>query len=299
MSTPTGSRAAATTGRRVAGPGAFRGAGHAAQRRAAARRPRPPAPGAGWADDDLVRAARPGPPHRPRRAGRARAVRHLLGLHRCRPSPTGLRPSLRRPAAAREPPRWDGSGCWRPRPSPCSAWWPCSSPSSAASGWPWAGSRAGAGIPAALVSTLLGTWAFVALALLLGGHRARRGRARPGEPRLGGAAGAGRGRRRLAPSSPPASPPAALLPSAALGDSLRAALLDGHALVGAWLVMLLWALAATCPGLAAVPLERLTTWARDVLGPGGRRSGHRGAAYPRDVTSAPPATAPASRSVAT
>ena len=36
-----------------------------------------------------------------------------------------------------------------------------------------------------------------------------------------------------------------LLPSAALGDSLRAALAGNGALPGAWLVMTVWAVAAT------------------------------------------------------
>ncbi len=36
-----------------------------------------------------------------------------------------------------------------------------------------------------------------------------------------------------------------LLPSAALGDSLRAALVEGRALPGGWLVLAVWAVTAT------------------------------------------------------
>ena len=45
-----------------------------------------------------------------------------------------------------------------------------------------------------------------------------------------------------------------LLPSGALGDSLRAALLHGQVRVGEWLVMLVWAVAAS------VLASRLFRW---------------------------------------
>lgn len=102
-----------------------------------------------------------------------------------------------------------------------------------------------AGIPAALVSTLLGTWAFVALALLLAGTVRAEGVLALANLvwvlllAMGGVV--------VDSTQLPAglASVVALLPSAALGDSLRAALLDGQVLVGAWLVMLAWAVAAT------------------------------------------------------
>jgi ABC-2 type transport system permease protein len=110
------------------------------------------------------------------------------------------------------------------------------------------------GIPAAVVATLLGTWAFVALALLLGGTVRAEGvlalanLAWVALLALGGVVVASS---RLPPGL---SHLAELLPSGALGDSLRAAFLHGHARVGEWLVMLLWAL------LASVLASRLFRW---------------------------------------
>jgi ABC-2 type transport system permease protein len=102
-----------------------------------------------------------------------------------------------------------------------------------------------AGIPAALVSALLGTWAFVALALLLGGTVRAEGVLALANLvwvlllALGGVVVAG--------SRLPGTlgPLVELLPSGALGDSLRAALMHGQARLGEWLVLLVWALAAS------------------------------------------------------
>ena len=101
------------------------------------------------------------------------------------------------------------------------------------------------GIPAAVVSLLLGTWAFAALALLLGGTLRAEGVLAVANLlwvallALGGVVVAG--------SELPDRFASALavLPSAALGDSLRAALVEGRVLPGAWLVMTVWALVAT------------------------------------------------------
>ena len=101
------------------------------------------------------------------------------------------------------------------------------------------------GIPAVVVSTLLGTWAFVALALLLGGTVRAEGVLALANLvwvlllALGGV---------VVPTDrlpDGLEPLVALLPSAALGDSLRAALLHGQALLGEWLVMAVWGVVAT------------------------------------------------------
>lgn len=101
------------------------------------------------------------------------------------------------------------------------------------------------GIPLAIVSTLLGTWVFVALALLLAGTVRAEGVLALANLvwvlllALGGVV--------VATDRLPAGLASlvGLLPSAALGDSLRAALLHGQALVGEWLVLAVWAAAAT------------------------------------------------------
>lgn len=110
------------------------------------------------------------------------------------------------------------------------------------------------GIPAAVAATLLGTWAFVALGLLLGGTLRAEGVLALANLvwvallALGGLVVAsaqlpgGLGR------------VADVLPSGALGESLRAALLHGQARLGAWAVLALWAAAASA--LAA----RLFRW---------------------------------------
>ena len=101
------------------------------------------------------------------------------------------------------------------------------------------------GIPAAVVSLVLGTWAFAALALLLGGTLRAEGVLAVANLlwvallALGGVVIAGTELPERFASV------VALLPSAALGDSLRAALVEGRVLPGAWLVMTGWALAAT------------------------------------------------------
>ncbi|QGN57196.1 ABC transporter permease [Nostocoides sp. HKS02] len=101
------------------------------------------------------------------------------------------------------------------------------------------------GIPAALVSTLLGTWAFVALALLLGGTLRAEGVLALANLiwvallGLGGVVVSGTELpRSLAPF-------VELLPSGALGDGLRGALVSGQARLGDWLVLAAWALVAT------------------------------------------------------
>jgi ABC-2 type transport system permease protein len=101
------------------------------------------------------------------------------------------------------------------------------------------------GIPAAVLSLLLGTWAFAALALLLGGTLRAEGVLAIAN--LLWVALLGLGGVVVAGSELPDRYAAivSLLPSAALGDSLRAALVEGRALPMAWLVLVLWAFAAT------------------------------------------------------
>jgi ABC-2 type transport system permease protein len=111
----------------------------------------------------------------------------------------------------------------------------------AALGW----EPAARGIPSALVCTALGAWAFVALALLLGGAVRAEGVLALANLvwvallALGGVVVAG--------SELPDrfGPLVELLPSAALGDSLRAALVSGRARPGEWLVLAAWAIVAT------------------------------------------------------
>lgn len=106
-----------------------------------------------------------------------------------------------------------------------------------------------AGLPAAALSLLLGTWAFVAIALLLAGTLRAEGVLALANLvwvallALGGVV--------VEAARLPAGPGrvAGLLPSSALGDSLRAALLDGQVRLGAWLLLALWA--AVASGLAA------------------------------------------------
>ena len=101
------------------------------------------------------------------------------------------------------------------------------------------------GIPAALVALVLGTWAFTALALLLGGTLRAEGVLAVAN--LVWVALLGLGGVVVAGTELPDGFAAVLraLPSAALGDSLRAALVDGRAAPGAWLVLVAWALGAT------------------------------------------------------
>lgn len=101
------------------------------------------------------------------------------------------------------------------------------------------------GVPAALVSVLLGTWAFVALALLLGGTLRAEGVLALANLvwlvllALGGVVIAG--------SELPDrfAPVVALLPSAALGDSLRVALVHGSVSLSDWAVLVVWGALAT------------------------------------------------------
>jgi ABC-2 type transport system permease protein len=101
------------------------------------------------------------------------------------------------------------------------------------------------GAPAAVLTTLLGTWAFVALALLLAGTVRAEGVLALANLvwvlllALGGVVVP---TRRLPEGL---SAVVELLPSAALGDGLRSALVLGQPLVGAWLVLAVWAAIAT------------------------------------------------------
>ena len=126
------------------------------------------------------------------------------------------------------------------------------------------------GIPAALVALVLGTWAFAALALLLGGTLRAEGVLAVAN--LLWVAMLGLGGVVVAGTELPDQFATVLrvLPSAALGDSLRAALVDGHAAPGAWLVLTAWALGGDAGGATVLPLERLTV--RAGLGPAARRS---------------------------
>ena len=101
------------------------------------------------------------------------------------------------------------------------------------------------GIPAAVVALVLGTWAFTALALLLGGTLRAEGVLAVAN--LVWVALLGLGGVVVAGTELPDGFARVLtvLPSAALGDSLRAALVDGRATPGAWLVLAGWALVAT------------------------------------------------------
>jgi ABC-2 type transport system permease protein len=101
------------------------------------------------------------------------------------------------------------------------------------------------GVPAAVVTALLGTWAFVALALLLAGSVRAEGVLALANLvwvlllALGGV---------VVPTRRLPDALAAvveLLPSAALGDGLRSALVLGQAHLSAWLVLVVWAAAAT------------------------------------------------------
>ena len=130
-----------------------------------------------------------------------------------------------------------------------------SAPSGAALGW----EPALRGIPAAVVSLVLGTWAFTALALLLGGTLRAEGVLAVANLvwvallGLGGVVVAGtelpgRGSRRCS----------GLLPSAALGDSLRAALVDGQAAPRALARPDRVGTGRHAAGAPVLPLERLT-----------------------------------------
>jgi ABC-2 type transport system permease protein len=101
------------------------------------------------------------------------------------------------------------------------------------------------GIPAAVVGLVLGTWAFAALALLLGGTLRAEGVLAVAN--LIWVALLGLGGVVVAGTELPDRLASVLtvLPSAALGDSLRTALVDGAAAPGAWLVLTGWALLAT------------------------------------------------------
>ena len=95
-----------------------------------------------------------------------------------------------------------------------------------------------AGVPAAVVSVLLGTWAFVALALLLAGTV--RAEAVLALANLVWVALLALGGVVVARTELPAGLAGVVrwLPSAALGDAVRAALVDGAASPAAWAVLL-------------------------------------------------------------
>lgn len=101
------------------------------------------------------------------------------------------------------------------------------------------------GIPAACVALVLGTWAFTALALLLGGTLRAEGVLAVAN--LLWVALLGLGGVVVAGTELPDrfASVVRVLPSAALGDSLRAALVEGRVAAGAWLVLAAWALVAT------------------------------------------------------
>ncbi|HEV7196045.1 MAG TPA: ABC transporter permease [Pedococcus sp.] len=111
----------------------------------------------------------------------------------------------------------------------------------AALGW----APVAAGAAPAVVSTLLGTWAFVALALLLGGTVRAEGVLALAN--LVWLALLGIGGVIVSGTELPGTfaPIVELLPSGALGDSLRGALVSGQARLGDWLVLIVWALVAT------------------------------------------------------
>jgi ABC-2 type transport system permease protein len=101
------------------------------------------------------------------------------------------------------------------------------------------------GAPAAALTTLLGVWAFVALALLLAGTVRAEGVLALANLvwvlllALGGVVVP---TRRLPEGL---ATVVELLPSAALGDGLRSALVLGQPRVGAWVVLVVWAAVAT------------------------------------------------------
>ena len=101
------------------------------------------------------------------------------------------------------------------------------------------------GIPAAVVALVLGTWALTALALLLGGTLRAEGVLAVAN--LIWVALLGLGGVVVAGTELPEGFATGLTvrPSAALGDSRRAALVDGRAAPGPWLVLTAWALVAT------------------------------------------------------
>lgn len=101
------------------------------------------------------------------------------------------------------------------------------------------------GVPAALLTLVLGTWTFVALALLLAGTVRAEGVLALAN--VIWVALLGLGGLVVAASEVPSAlePFVRLLPSAALGDGLRTALVDGAADPRAWVVMVAWGSLAT------------------------------------------------------
>ena len=122
------------------------------------------------------------------------------------------------------------------------------------------------GIPAAVVSLVLGTWAFAALALLLGGTLRAEGVLAVANLLWVALLGPRRCRRRRAPSCPTrcasvvACCPRRRSATACAPRSSRA-----ECLPGAWLVMTVWALVGHRARATVLPLERLTV--RTGLGP--------------------------------
>ena len=101
------------------------------------------------------------------------------------------------------------------------------------------------GIPAAVLTTLLGTWAFVALALLLGGTVRAEGVLALAN--LFWVVLLALGAVVVPLDRLPAAlqPLAAALPSGALGEGMRAALAGGRGDASAWLVLTVWGALAT------------------------------------------------------
>ena len=127
--------------------------------------------------------------------------------------------------------------------------------------------RAARGIAAScplLVSLLLGSATFVALALLLAGTL--RAEAVLALANLVWVLLLGLGTAACRPTGCPEPSRASrrLLPSGALGDALRTALVDGGWPWGPWAVLVGWGAGRGAAGVALLPLERLTARSRPV-----------------------------------
>ncbi len=102
-----------------------------------------------------------------------------------------------------------------------------------------------AGIPAALLTLVLGTWTFVALALLLAGTVRAEGVLALANLVWVALLGVGGLVMPASELGAGLSVVVSVLPSAALGDGLRAALVEGAASPGAWVVLALWGVGAS------------------------------------------------------
>ena len=236
---------------------------------------------------------RPRPPDRPRRARRRSPSASSPPPSPARPSPRASTGGTACCGCSARPPS-AAAACSAPRASPCSPSRPCSSSSSAGWGWRSAGDPAWSGIVwRRWCPRLLGSWAFVALALLLAGALRAEGVLAVANLLwvlllgLGGVSSPAASSRWACRTWPP------LLPSGALGDGLRAAFVHGSWPSAPWLgAACCGLLVASRPRLARLPLERL-----DPRAPrhGNRPSGDRTlggvtstAPPPRAPRSAPP-----------